>query len=78
MWKPINSAPTDGSFILIRGGSMEIQSYEDDDVQWLKAPMVVARFIKKEFSLTFWEMAIYDGYCSLEYENPTEWRELPE
>jgi hypothetical protein len=66
-WQPINTAPKDGTWVLVRGG--EIYYGWDGDT---KPTMVVAQFINE-----CWQFAWYDSGCYGEYENPTEWMPLP-
>jgi Protein of unknown function (DUF551) len=66
-WKPIETAPKDSSWVLLKGG--EVDYHYDHNAK--KPPCVVGQY------LTRWEFASYDGGCYGEYENPTHWMELP-
>lgn len=69
-WQPIETAPKDGSWVLLSGGSIDYGwDYTADK------PLAVvgqwASFAK------CWQFAWYDGGYYGEYENPTHWRPIP-
>lgn len=73
-WRTIESAPKDGSWILLTGGEIYYgwdPPDEDDD----KPPMVVAQWVKDGEG---WQFAWYDSGYYGEYENPTHWAPLPD
>ena len=75
MWQPIETAPKDGSWVLLSGGSID---YEWDGRT--KPPMVVGQFDASDLSgrgRPVWYFAWYDlGYYG-EYVSPTHWMPLP-
>ena len=74
-WHPIATAPTDGTWVLLTGGSFEY-GWEGDS----EPPMVVGQFTHKlngqQLSEGRWQAAWYDGGFLGEYEEPTHWRPL--
>lgn len=75
-WQPIESAPKDGTWVLMTGGTI---SYRwDGDT----APACVAGQWTHEINFLYrekgrWQFAWYDGGYYGEYENPTHWMPLP-
>lgn len=71
-WQPIATAPKDGTWVMLMGGSLPWQHV--DESHPCNPPCVVARW--KDDG---WEITDYDsGVCAVEYENPTHWRPVPE
>jgi len=73
-WQPIETAPKDGTWVLLSGGSI----YYGWDGETFP-PHVVAQFIggPKYREEQCWQFAWYDGGYYGEYENPTHWMPLP-
>ena len=70
-WQPIETAPRDGTWVLLAGGSIEY-GWDGDS-----APAVVAgQCVRPDPEC--WQFAWYDGGYYGEYENPTHWMPLPE
>ena len=67
-WQPIETAPKDGTWVLLTGGLIDYGW--DRDTQ----PLVVAG----QFVGTVWQFAWCDGGYYGEYENPTHWMPLPD
>lgn len=67
-WPTIDSAPMDGTWVLLKGGNIDY-GWDGDT----KPPCVVAQFYRGERN-SYWQFAWYDGGCYGEYENPTHWR----
>ena len=67
-WKLIETAPLDGTWVLLTGGRIEYGWCEKD-----KPTIVVA-----QRSGECWQFAWYDGGYYGEYELPTHWMPLPE
>ena len=67
-WQPIETAPRDGTWVLLSGGECEFNEESDN-----KGRAVTARWTT-EFSR--WLFAYYDSGVYGEYENPTHWQPL--
>lgn len=76
-WQTINSAPVDGTFVLLRGGYIDRDSTDGDTKH---PPCVVAYWHDyRSFSGGDWIITDYDGgAASVTYDNPTEWASLEE
>ncbi|MEM8801101.1 MAG: hypothetical protein AAGF55_01050 [Pseudomonadota bacterium] len=77
-WSSIDSAPKDGSCILLRGGSVGAYcDYEDK----FPAPMVVGWWVSEGdeplIDREGWYFSSYDGGYYGRYYEPKEWRRLP-
>jgi len=74
-WQPIETAPRDGTWVLLAGGECEFNEESDS-----KGRAVTARWTT-EFSCRDtsgrWQFAYYDSGVYGEYENPTHWQPLP-
>jgi hypothetical protein len=66
-WQPIESAPKDGTWILLRGG---------DDRENYVGPCVAA-FFETRGNLYEWVYSFWDGDWRSSYENPSEWMPIP-
>jgi hypothetical protein len=73
-WQPIETAPRDGTWVLLAGGECEFNEESDN-----KGRAVTARWTT-EFSCRDtsgrWQFAYYDSGVYGEYENPTRWQPL--
>lgn len=71
-WQTMESAPRDGTPILLGGGI-----WGDD---WRKDSVrVVVGWFEVTKSHSFWNTcAAENGHCMFLYENPTKWAKLPE
>ncbi len=75
-WQPIESAPMDGTWVFMTGGTIGYGWDGDTDPacvvgQWTHD--LNARYREKGR----WQFAWYDGGYYGEYENPTHWMPLP-
>lgn len=68
-WQPIETAPKDGTFIMLAGGS-----YIDDDLEEpMHGPMIGRWFVAG------WYVCIAEaGFSVFTYRNPTHWAPCPE
>ena len=71
-WQPIETAPKDGTWILLSGGNID---YGWDNGE--RPPAVVGQYVLFHRKGS-WQFAWYDGGYYGEYENPTHWMPLPE
>lgn len=71
MWQPIETAPKDGTWILITGG--EGNWPDTDEV----APVVSAFCEKNYHGEDTWHYCFWEGGWYSMYENPTHWMPLP-
>ena len=80
-WQPIETAPRDGTWVLLAGGECEFHEESDN-----KGRVVTGRWtiefrsntrdpLDEEFGC--WQFAWYDSGVYGEYENPTHWQPLP-
>lgn len=73
-WQPIETAPMDGTWVLLCGGTTteeDIELYEDIKAQDTKRP-VVAFWHQDEWCFAFWDGSWYERY-----KRPTHWMPLP-
>lgn len=82
-WQTINTAPRDGSWLLLGGGKTDEYDYKDEvGEESLRRP-VVGRWGCEGYNLdtdtddTFWETSYWDGDWRTGYVNPTHWMPLP-
>ena len=64
-WQPIETAPKDGTWVMLRGG----HDYGDDQI----GPAVVAFWDGEG-----WYYAYWDSEWRSSYEEPTQWMPLPQ
>ena len=80
-WQPIETAPKDGTWVLLAGGECEYNEESDNrkrvvTAQWTTeyrsnaGDLPIADFGR-------WEFAYYDSGFYGEYENPAHWQPLP-
>lgn len=76
-WQPIETAPKDGTWVLLCGGKTTEDDYMKTGVR-VERPVVA--FWKKDIYLCdcYWAYTFWDGMWRDEYENPTHWMTLPE
>lgn len=72
-WRPIESAPLDGSWVLVSGGTIDCESMDNRPVpaQWTNE-------LNGQMTEWHWQWAWFDGGYYGWYENPTHWMPLPE
>lgn len=73
-WRPIETAPRDGTPVLLGGGRDCEAEYarSDAEVTLARAPA------RAMWNGTLWVMCWNEaGYCLVAYENPTHWMPLP-
>lgn len=73
-WQPIETAPKDGTPIMVAGGHDDHLRYARDEKEsrFMKAPARVAWLAND------WILSICEAGCvTTTYENPTHWMPLP-
>ena len=68
-WKTIESAPKDGTWVLLTGGVI-YYGWDGDDFP----KCVVGQYVSYS---NIWQFAWYDDGYYGEYEHPTHWMPLP-
>jgi len=80
-WRPIETAPRDGTWVLLAGGECEYNEESDN-----RGRVVTAQWTTEYRSnagdrpiadFGRWEFAYYDSGFYGEYENPTHWQPSP-
>jgi Lar family restriction alleviation protein len=80
-WQPIETAPKDGTWVLLAGGECESNEESNNKervvtAQWTTEFRSSVRSpLGNEFGR--WQFAWYDDGFYGEYENPTHWQHLP-
>jgi hypothetical protein len=72
-WKPIETAPKDGTWILVYG-----EGTEDEGEKRSVAVAQYTNYLNCETTDWHWQFAWYDGGYYGKFENPTHWMPLPE
>lgn len=66
-WQPIETAPRDGSWVLLTGGDIDY-GWDGEN----KPPLVVGQYVNGG-----WQFAWYDSGHYGEYKHPSHWMPLP-
>lgn len=69
MWQSIETAPTDGTWVILTGGTI-IYGWEGNDLPPVVCAQYSGRVKKNEIR---WHFAWYDGGYYGEYVGPTHW-----
>ena len=82
-WQPIETAPKDGTFVLLAGGETNEDFYRDSDKPECRKRPVSAFFWCFGLYCDFeeegaWFTTFWDGDWRSLYNNPTHWMPLPE
>jgi hypothetical protein len=72
MWQPIETAPRDGTWILLAGGTIDC-GWDSEQ----RPHCVVGQFLAAA-QPQCWQFAWYDSGYYGEYDRPTHWMSLPE
>lgn len=78
-WRPIETAPRDGSVVLLCGGKTSEWMIGDDRIDQLLALRPVTGFWRKdedEFNDNVWCVFYWDSGWRSTYDNPTHWSPL--
>jgi hypothetical protein len=80
MWQDIETAPKDGTWVLLRGGMVN----RGDAGDYRQQPAVVAHWVvQTEDELpnypdaNFWAVAFWDGDWYTDCKDPTHWMQIP-
>lgn len=76
-WQPIETAPRDGIWILLCGGSPNDDTCYGDEGRRPAVGQWTTKCNGHEVE-GHWQHCWYDGGYYGEYENPTHWQPLPE
>ena len=72
-WQPIETAPKDGTWILLAGGKVE-----DDEDEFRMAIAKWTNYLSGRTTDWHWQHCFYDGGYYGSYDGPTHWMPLPE
>ena len=77
-WQPIETAPKDGTFILLTGGTTSEDDYNKEGVETSRP--VTAKWLNDPYceSDSGWVYDYWDGNWRSGYDKPTHWMPLPE
>jgi hypothetical protein len=74
-WQPIETAPKDGTWVLLAGGNCDGEEGGNNDrpvtAQWTS-------YRNGRSAPGHWQFAWYDGGYSGAYDEPTHWMPLPD
>lgn len=76
-WQPIETAPKDGTWILLAGGECDEEGPEGDQSNRIVSGQWT-NYLNGETTEWHWQFAWYDGGYSGEYIKPTLWMPIPE
>lgn len=76
-WLDIETAPRDGTWILLIGGRTDEDFYSDQYANESNRP-VTARWFNEGQPDEDWGVSFWDGDWRTYYKNPTHWQPLPE
>lgn len=76
-WQPIETAPKDGTWVLLSGGSIRY-GWDGDDIPKCVCGQYTSYLNGSGYDGGWWQFAWYDGGYYGEYEGPTHWQPLPE
>lgn len=71
-WQPIDTAPKDGTWVLLTGGKVFESDYERMESS-TENPAVVAFWCTDDLGFEFWCYAFWDSAWRSAYKNPTHW-----
>lgn len=75
-WQPIDTAPRDGTWVLLTGGWID-SGWCDDEFPEVVSGQYLRSFREKDSKLDEWQFAWYDsGYYGI-YTAPTHWLPMP-
>ena len=76
-WRPIETAPKDGSWVLLCGGKCQ---GDEGDYDWRPVVAQWTDYLNGRLGQKYerWQFAWYDGGYYGTYEGPTHWLPLPD
>ena len=75
-WQPIETAPRNGTWVLLTGGRADFDDYNHAIATW--PPSVVAFWDRDSWGDETWALAFWDGAWRTSYTAPTHWMPLPD
>ena len=76
-WQPIETAPRDGTYVLLAGGNCKGDE-DDNDGRQVVAQWTNYLNCHTDTNYGKWQFAWYDGGYFGEYVKPTHWMPLPD
>ena len=77
-WQPIETAPMDGTWVLLTGGLIDYGWDAEDNDQPHAVVGQVTEQMRHSKPTMVWHFAWYDSGYYGEYEQPTHWMPLPD
>jgi hypothetical protein len=72
-WQPIETAPKNGTWIILTGGDAEFDDYKREVQNTVGFPPASVAFWHEDY----WTLCYWDGEWRTEYGSPTHWKPLP-
>jgi hypothetical protein len=76
-WLPIETAPRDGTWVLLAGGRCQDESGGQDERRVVSAQWTNHLNGRTGAEYERWQFAWHDGGYDGDYENPTHWQPMP-
>lgn len=79
-WRPIETAPKDGTWVLLRGGETTEYDAPDAISEKMVARPVTAFYLREKgwHAWEGWAVSFWDSAWRTAYNNPTHWMPIPE
>lgn len=76
-WQPIETAPRDGTWVLLCGGQTTEDDYNDEGVRKLRPVVAFWEAPRWDGDEGHWNFCYWDGDWGTGYDSPTHWMLLP-